>query len=222
MCGRIVRSSPLEAIRAEFDATPVASLDVRPRWNVCPSEEVVAVVAADGARRLRTFRWGLVLGFVADPATGPRPINLRAEGALARPAVRDALRHRRCLVVADGFYEWRRGGTAKVPYVVRLRGGGPFGLAGVWERWQGRDGRVLETCAIFTCPPNALVAGIHERMPVIVPRSGYDVWLDPAIEDPAAIVPLLAPYAADAMEAWPVSTLVNTPANDSPACVEPL
>jgi len=221
MCGRIVRSSPLDALRAEFDATPAEPLDLRPRWNVCPSEDVLAVAAIDGARRLRTFRWGLVLGFVADPAAGPRPINVRAESVLTRPAYRDALHRRRCLVVADGFYEWRRDGATKVPYFLRLRAQHPFGLAALWERWRGRDGRTLETCAILTCAPNALVAPIHERMPVILPRAAYARWLDPSVDDPRALVPLLGPLPADDLEAWPVSRLVNTASNDSPALVQP-
>jgi putative SOS response-associated peptidase YedK len=220
MCGRIVRSSPLDAIRAAFDATPTGPLDLRPRWNVCPGEEVLAVASVDGTRRLRTFRWGLVLGFVADPAKGPRPINVRAEGVLSRPAFREALRRRRCLVVADGFYEWQREGTTKVPYFLHLRSGRLFGLAALWERWRGRDGATLETCAILTCAPNALVAGIHGRMPVILSPAACTRWLDPTIEDPRALVPLLGPHAADEMEAWPVSGLVNTASNDLAACVE--
>jgi putative SOS response-associated peptidase YedK len=219
MCGRIVRSSPLDAIRAEFDAVSAAGLDARPRWNVCPGEDVLAVVGAGGDRRLRMLRWGLVPGFAVDPAKGPRPINVRAETVLERPAFREALRRRRCLVVADGFYEWRRDGATKTPWFIRLRSGRPFGLAGLWEEWRGRTGAVLETCAILTCRPNPLVAALHDRMPVVVPPAKYGPWLDARLDDPRVLVPLLGPYPADAMEAWPVSRLVNTPGNDSEACV---
>ena len=131
------------------------------------------------------------------------------------------MRRRRCLVVADGFYEWQRAGRTKQPYFIRLRGDRPFAFAGVWEAWEGADHSTLETCAILTTAANELVRPIHDRMPVILSAAGCAAWLDPAIEDPRQLMPLLAPYPSDEMEAQPVGDFVNSPAHDSPRCIEP-
>lgn len=225
MCGRIVRASPAEVLRAEFGAEPPA--DLEPRWNVCPGTDVLAVVRAeDGSRRMAWFRWGFVPAFATDPRSGHRAVNARAETVATRPAFRQAFRRRRCLVVADGFYEWSGSGTARTPFFVRLRSGRPMGLAGLWERWEPRmpDGEVaaacppLSTCAIVTCPANALVARLHDRMPVILAGEGRERWLDPATPDPAAV---LVPCPEDWLEAWPVSRRVNSPRNDGPELVAP-
>ncbi len=219
MCGRFVRSSPIETIVEEFEIEDGQAPEIHARYNVCPGEEILAVVREGGAARLRLLRWGLVPWFAKDPAAGPRSINARAEGVAERPAFRDAFRRRRCLVVADGFYEWRKVGSAKAPYLVRLRAGRPFGLAALWDRWAAPERALLETCTIVTCPANALVAPIHDRMPVIVPRAERRRWLDPTFADRAALSALLRPYPAEELEVYPVSRLVNSPRNDSPECV---
>lgn len=225
MCGRIVRSSPAEVLRAEFGVEPPA--DLRPSWNVCPGTEVLAVVRAeDGSPRMEWLRWGFVPEFAADPRSGDRAINARAETVATRPAFRRAFRRRRCLVVADGFYEWSGSGPARTPFFVRLRSGRPMGLAGLWERWEpgGSKGEAtattppLLTCAIVTCPANSLLAPLHDRMPVILAGDARECWLDPAAPDPASV---LVPCPADWLEAWPVSRRVNSPRSDGPDLVAP-
>ncbi len=179
-------------------------------------------------RELVWLRWGLIPAWAKDPAIGNRLINARAESAAEKPAFRAAMRRRRCLVVADGFYEWQPAGgpktetvpRAKQPYLIRLHGDRPFGFAGLWEAWEASDHATLETCTILTTAANDLVRSIHDRMPVILPASGYAAWLDPAIEDPRQLAPLLMPYPSDEMEAQPVGDFVNSPAHDSPRCVE--
>jgi putative SOS response-associated peptidase YedK len=220
VCGRFIRTSPRAAIRDAFGLDPPPDLDLAPRYNVCPGEEVVVLATRpDGERRIGRLRWGLVPAFAESPTSGPRAINARAETILARPAFRDAFRRRRCLVVTDGFYEWRREGTTKTPYLLYLRSRRPFAFAGIWERWRSPAGETLATCAIITCPPNPLVAPIHDRMPVILPPAAYARWLDPLADDARL---LLVPYPEDEMDAHPVSTLVNSPRNDSPECVRPV
>ena len=167
------------------------------------------------------LRWGLVPGWAKDPAIGSRLINARAETAAEKPAFRTALRRRRCLVAADGFYEWQQAGRTKQPYFIHLRDDRPFALAGLWEAWEGADHAWLETCTLLTTEPNDVVRPIHDRMPVILPPQAYSCWLDPAIEDPRQLAPLLVPYPSDQMEAYRVGRLVNSPSHDAPGCIEP-
>jgi putative SOS response-associated peptidase YedK len=149
-------------------------------------------------------------------------INAQAETAAVKPAFRVAFRKRRCLILADGFYEWKQENGYKQPYYIRLRDGRPFAFAGLWERWEGPEGAAIDSCTILTASPNELLRPLHHRMAVILPSSEYGRWLDPRIQDPETLQPLLHPYPADEMRAYPVSTLVNNPANDSPGCLEPL
>ncbi len=221
MCGRIVRTSPAEVLAAEFDVAPPADLELRPRWNLCPGDDLLIVVRKGEDRRLGTVRWGFLPWFAADPAAGPRSINARAESVATRPAFRDAFRRHRCLVVADGFYEWRREGRARQPYVVRLRSHRPMALAGLWERWRPPDGPALLTGLVVTCPAAGRLAAIHDRMPVILDRAAAARWLDPGLDDPQVLGGLLAPYADEALEIYAVSARVNSPRNDSPDLLEP-
>jgi len=222
MCGRYVRKSSLPVIRDEFALTETSDVELAPRYNVCPGESVVAVVGGPHGRTLANFRWGFVPAFARDLSTGPRAINARAETVADRPAFRDAFRRRRCLLVADGFFEWRREEGRKHPFLVRLRTGRPMGFAGIWERWVSREGSALATCAIVTCQANEVVAPIHDRMPVIVGPADRERWLDPALGDPELVRTVLVPYRAEEMEAYPVSRLVNSPRNDSPDCIRRL
>ena len=172
-------------------------------------------------RELVWLRWGLVPSWAKD-AEHRQPVDQRpGETAAEKPAFRAAMRRRRCLVVADGFYEWRRAGRSKQPYFIRLHDDRPFGFAGLWEAWEGPAIGVLETCTVLTTAANDLVRPMHDRMPVILAPEGYASWLDPAVEDPRQLTPLLVPYPSEAMEAYPVSPLVNKPAHDSPRCIEP-
>lgn len=218
MCGRIVRTSPAEALAAEVGAVVAEGVTLRPRWNLCPGEELVVVVQAGAQRRLGTVRWGFVPRFARSPDQGPRAINARAESVAARPAFRDAFRRRRCVVLADGFYEWKREGGGKRPFLVRLRARRPMAMAGLWERWRSADGPPLRTGLVVTCPSAGRLAEIHDRMPVILSPDAVRSWLDPACPDPAA---LLVPCPDELLDIQPVSSRVNSPRNDDPGLLDP-
>jgi putative SOS response-associated peptidase YedK len=221
MCGRYVNFTPVRELARLFGAEP-PGFEVSPRYNVAPSSPVVACRAApDGTRELVLLSWGLVPAWAKDPKTGYRMINARAETAAVKPAFRAALRRRRCLIAADGFYEWKPGARRKQPYLVRMKSGEPFALAGLWERWQGVEGQVIESCTILVTEANSLVQAIHDRMPVIVRPQDYALWLDASVQDPARIQSLLAPYAAEPMEAFPVGFGVNKPSNDGSGLIAP-
>jgi putative SOS response-associated peptidase YedK len=217
MCGRITRTSPREAIAAEFGVTRFAEVDLRARYNVAPSQIVEAIIQVDRDKRLGPMKWGFLSPTAKDPKLAP--INARAETLATSPMFRDAFGRHRCLVVADGFYEWKRDGRVKRPFFVRLRSGRSFGLAGIWSPRRKEEG--LATCAIATCPPNELMSRIHDRMPVILPPGARDRWLDPAAGE-AELRGLLVPLPAEDLEAYEVSSLVNSPRNDSPECVRPI
>jgi putative SOS response-associated peptidase YedK len=224
MCGRFTLRAPASTIAEAFQVFDLQSL--KPRFNVAPTQQVAAVrLSPEGGRReLAWLKWGLVPFWAKDPAIGNRMINARAESVAEKPAFRGALRHRRCLVLADGFYEWQRTGGRKQPYFIRLRDGRPFAFAGLWESWEGKTATgtvLLQSCTLLTTGPNKLMEPIHDRMPVILPPAEYDRWLDPAIQDPDQLVPLLRPYPADAMLAVPVSAHVNNPKNDDARCIAP-
>ncbi|MFH1574977.1 MAG: SOS response-associated peptidase [Acidobacteriota bacterium] len=192
------------------------------RYNIAPSLQVLAV-PNDGSRAARAFEWGLIPFWAKDPKIGSRMINARCETLAEKPSFREAYKHRRCLIPADGFYEWRKenSGGRKTPMYVRLRSGLAFAFAGLWEFWRAPDGTSRQTCAIITSQPNALMAGIHDRMPVILSVEAYDAWLDPAPRSPGGPDPILVPFPAERMEAHPVSDHVNNPRNDSPECIRP-
>jgi len=194
-----------------------------PRYNIAPSQDVPAVIqnGETGGREFRPFRWGLVPSWAKDPAIGNRMINARSETAATKPTFRKPLRERRCLILADGFYEWKREGPRKQPYHIRLQNGEPFAFAGLWDRWHPPDGEPLETCTILTTTANDLVQRLHDRMPVILPASAYGLWLDPTMRDVGPLQALLTPYPAAEMIAHPVSTRVNNPANETPECIAP-
>jgi len=197
--------------------------ELAPRFNIAPTQAVAAVRArADGRRELVALTWGLIPSWSKDRVIGGRMINARAETVAEKPAFRAALRARRCLVLADGFYEWQQLGTRKQPHHIRMRDGRPFAFAGLWERWTPPDGDPVESCTIITTVPNEVVAPIHDRMPVILAPADLDRWLDPSSRDPAAVAALLRPYPAGDMTAYPVSLRVNSPGADDPSCVVPL
>jgi putative SOS response-associated peptidase YedK len=219
MCGRLTRRSPPRVVAEAFDLPEVPELF--PRFNVAPGEPVAVVrqPAASKGRELVFLRWGLVPAWADDPAIGDRLANARSETAATKPSFRRAFRSRRCLVVADGFYEWQRTNGRKQPYFIGLRGDRPFGLAGLWERW-GKGGEPVESCTILTTEANELMRPIHERMPVIIPPDQYGLWLDPRCQDSEKLAKLLRPYPPTHMLAYRVSALVNNPRNDVPQCVE--
>jgi putative SOS response-associated peptidase YedK len=218
MCGRYLLTSPVDLLRQLFRFMERPNLG--PRYNIAPTQEVPIVrLSRDGDRReLIQVRWGLVPYWADDMKIGNRMINARAETIERAPAFREAFQRRRCLVPADGFYEWRKDGKQRQPLLIRRRDQAPFAFAGLWERWRQPDGQVLRSCTIATCPPNALLAEIHNRMPVILAAEDHDRWLDPAADDGKA---LLRPCPADWLEALEVSPRVNSPANDDPECLAP-
>lgn len=194
--------------------------DWPPRYNVAPTQNVTAIrQLAGGPRQLVFLHWGLVPSWADDPTIGNRMINARAETLATKPAFRKAFRQRRCLIPSDGFYEWQKQGREKQPYYITLADGGLFALAGLWEHWE-HNGLAIESCTIVTTAANSLVAPLHERMPVILPADAYALWLDPSVEDVDCLQPLLRPYPAEAMRTRAVSTLVNSPRNDSPDLLE--
>ena len=219
MCGRYTLASPTERLAEEF-GVDASSIELSPNYNVAPTQGVAAVLEEGGQRRLEVLRWGLIPPWADDPGIGSRMINARSETAPGKPSFRRAFRERRCLIPADGFYEWQRTNGAKQPYYIHMEDGRPFAFAGLWESWsKGGEGEV-RTCTILTTGANALVGEIHERMPVILAHDAYDVWLDPDSERDE-LTGLLAPYPEDEMEAYPVSRFVNSPSNNDPRCIEP-
>lgn len=220
MCGRYTLHVPTRALMDLFDL-PEAP-DLLPRYNVAPSQEVPVVRQRGEARELTLLRWGLIPFWSKDPKRGPTPINARSDSASEKPAFRTAFRRHRCLLPADGFYEWKKEGTKKQPVLFRMRDEGPFAFAGLWDRWEGPSGQIIQSCTLLTTEPNALVATVHDRMPVILPPEAYDLWLDPTVHEPSRVQPLLRPYPAEAMTATLVSPRVNSPREDSPDLITPV
>ncbi len=213
MCGRFVRHTKpsVYASMFEVDAVPAGS-----SYNVAPTQEVATVRLHDGHRECVLLRWGMIPFWSKDGKN--KQINARAETVVEKPAFRNSLKKRRCLVLADGYYEWRTEGKIKHPYYFHLRDDQPFAFAGLWDCWKGGDAP-LETCTIITTEANELSRPIHDRMPVILPHAACALWLDPEVEDPAVLQDLLKPYPADAMTCDPVSPLVNNVRNNSPECI---
>jgi putative SOS response-associated peptidase YedK len=223
MCGRFTLTVDPSELQSTFPWLNLSGAgQPPPRYNIAPTQSV-ATVANNGEHRLEMFRWGLIPSWAKDPSIGNRMINARAETLAEKPSFRTALRKRRCLILADGFYEWRKepGGKSKTPMYIQLKSGEPFAFAGLWEAWRSPDDDTLLSCAIVTTTPNTLMAKIHDRMPVILKPDAYERWLDPAEQPPDKLSGLLKPYAASQMKAYPVSRLVNSPANDTPECIVP-
>ena len=220
MCGRYTLTKPkdLGPYFPNVELPPKEAL--RPRFNIAPTQPVMAL-ANNRPERFDYFHWGLIPSWAKDPSIGNRMINARAETLAQKPAFRSALRRRRCLVPADGFYEWRKeaDGKTKTPMYIRLKSGEPFAFAGLWEVWHAPDGSVVPSCTLVTGEPNEVVRPVHDRMVVILPRDRYDQWLDPGEQRAAKLEELLKPYPAEEMEAYEVSRTVNNPKNDVPACV---
>lgn len=217
MCGRFTLAVSGEQLAAQFQLA--ASPDLTARYNIAPSQPVAIIRAEADRRWLALVRWGLIPAWAKDTTLGARMINARAETVAEKPAFRTALRQRRCLIPADGFYEWQAQADGKQPYYIRLAEGGAFALAGLWERWQTPDGDWLESCTILTTTANELVKPLHERMPVILAPEQYARWLDPELRDPALLRELLVPYPAGLLVAYPVSKAVNRVSNDGPELI---
>lgn len=224
MCGRYTLTVPdADTLVTTFslDSTPP---DLPPRYNISPTQPVATVVQdmQSEQRELVIMRWGLIPSWSKDPSIGSKMINARSETAAEKPSFRTAFSKRRCLVVADGFYEWQTQGSGpKQPMYISLHDHQPFGFAGLYEYWtEPESGEVVTTCTILTGTPNELIAPIHTRMAIILPREAYDLWLDPSVTDPDKVSHLLKPYPADQMIAYPVSRRVNTPSNDDAELIQ--
>jgi len=219
VCGRFTLHHSTEDIAERF-LVEQTTLELAPRYNIAPSQQVPAVVQQKG-RSLQQFKWGLVPSWAKDPAIGNRLINARGESVADKPAFRQALRRRRCLVPASGYYEWKRHGSGKVPHFIHRPDGALLALAGIWEEWQTPDGAPLRTVALITTEPNPFAATIHTRMPAILDRRAEAAWLDPSGTSARDVVPLLKPFAGD-LAAHPVSAAVNRVSEDGPSGIEPV
>ena len=219
MCGRYVIVSTPEAIRKLFGYPEQPNFP--PRYNVAPTQPIAIVRMADGGRHFALVRWGLIPAWVKDPRGFSLVINARGESVLDKPAFRNAMKRRRCLFPADGFYEWKRAGESKQPYFVRLKSAQPLAFAGLWESWIGPNGEEQETAAIVTTTASSSIAHIHDRMPVIVPPDAFDFWLDPNVDAQTAAA-VIQPARDALIEYYAVSSAVNRTANDSPNLTEPL
>lgn len=218
MCGRYTLSARKLALaeKALHSTFP----ELAPRYNIAPSQDVPIIrESRDGTYELVMAHWGLIPHWAKESKTGYSMINARAETVATKPAFRDAFRRRRCLIPADGFYEWRKEGTGKQPFHIRLKAGGDFAFAGLWERWQGED-QEIESCSIIVTEANDLMRPIHDRMPVILDPADYEVWLNPENRDTGVLAGLLRSYPAVEMEAVPVSRRVNSPRVDEASLLD--
>jgi putative SOS response-associated peptidase YedK len=222
MCGRFTLKESVDTLASLFDITPPP--DLHDRFNIAPTQGIAAIRQSSSGqgRELAQMRWGLIPAWAKDPASLPLLINARAETAATKPAFRAALRYRRCLVPASGFYEWQRLGREKRPFHIRMKDAAPFAMAGLWEHWVGPDGSEIDTCALLTIESNEIMRSVHDRMPVILSPDTYDLWLDPDVQDVEIIRPLLRSYPSEAMVAFPVTPHVNNARNDDPQCLLPL
>jgi putative SOS response-associated peptidase YedK len=229
MCGRFTLTQSGEAIAQFFNLAEVPKIE--PRYNIAPTQPVPAILANPDdpeERQFKYFYWGLIPSWAKDPSMGARLINARAETVAEKPAFRTAFKRRRCLIIADGFYEWQQLGKVKQPhyFYVSDRNGAapdhrrPFALAGLWEHWESTEGDVIESCTILTTESNDLLRPIHERMPVILSQQDYNRWLDPNLQNPEQLRPLLHPYPPETMGSYPVNPKVNSPKYDTPDCIQ--
>ena len=220
MCGRFTLTAPRADIARFLAAELPEGEEPAPRWNIAPTQDVLAAVQDGPARRLQDLHWGLVASWAKDRSMAGRMINARAETVAAKPAFRAAFRARRCLVPMSGFYEWKREGGLKLPFHFCRSGGGLLAAAGLWESWTDPDGLVLRSALLLTTEANDLMRPVHHRMPVLLDRAGREAWMDPAAT-PTGLQALLVPAAAGRLERWRVSRAVNRASFDQPSCVEP-
>lgn len=222
MCGRFTLTLDPDELQEAFPQF-IFPEEYRPRYNIAPSQPVLAI-PNDGSRKADFFKWGLIPSWAKDPTIGNRMINARSETLTEKPSFRTAFKKRRCIILADGFFEWQSqtDKKTKIPHYIHLKSRQGFGFAGLWEDWHASDGSGIKSCTIITTSPNDLLAPIHKRMPVILPQSAYETWLDPVERSQPDLVGLLGPYPGHEMAAYPISKLVNQPSNDVPQVLEPI
>jgi putative SOS response-associated peptidase YedK len=217
MCGRYSFAIEDELIHERFGVT-VRSAIYKARYNCAPTQDLAVITDLEPVR-LNFFRWGLIPFWAKDPSIGNKLINAKSETVHEKPAFKNSFRNRRCLVLSDGFYEWKKE-KAKIPFRIIMKDSGPFAMAGIWDKWVSGDGEIVHSFSILTTGPNELMASIHDRMPVILRPEDEKFWL--GMESPDALLPLLRPYPSELMTAYPVSSLVNSPKNDIPEIIKPL
>jgi putative SOS response-associated peptidase YedK len=221
MCGRFTLIQP-EAIAQTFGVEKVA--DLAAQYNIAPTQMVATVLqnSKTFSREFQQLRWGLIPSWAKNSSMGAKLINARAETVAEKPSFRSAFKRRRCLIVANGFYEWQHQEKKKQPFYIHLQDGQPFGFASLWEQWKSPSGEEIDSCTIVTTEANEFMRSLHDRMPVILNPQDYDLWLNPEVQDPEALQKLLRPYASSEMTAYPVSTLVNNPRHNSSECIKPI
>lgn len=219
MCGRFTLAMDLEELQDAFPGVDF-SLYLKPSYNIAPSQQVL-VIPDFNAQKALPFHWGLIPFWSKDKAIGYKMINARAETVHEKPSFKKPFRSQRCLIPADGFFEWKKTEGSKTPCYIRMKSGKPFAFAGLWEKWSPQGQDPIHSCTIITTSPNPLLADIHNRMPVILPPESHSTCLDTSIDDPKSLSELLLPYSEEEMAAYPVSTFVNSPKNNSPDCIKP-
>lgn len=216
MCGRYTLSQPGDILN-QLGVPPDEQVEIPPSYNIAPTQDVPIVRAdQDGGRHLAIVRWGLIPFWAKDEKIGNQMINARSESVAEKPAYKNAFKRRRCLLLADGFYEWQKQGKTKQPFHIYLEGHQPFTMAGLWERWDKGPEGPIESCTVLTTTPNSKTAEVHDRMPVILGPEARDLWLDVSIQDPELLTSVLLPYPAELMAMHPVSRAVNSPQNNGP------
>ncbi|MBG81240.1 MAG: hypothetical protein CMJ39_11115 [Phycisphaerae bacterium] len=220
MCGRYLMTSSPSLVQDCFDLRSEPSIIAT--YNAAPTQCLPVVREGVDGKSCGLLRWGLIPSWAKDSSIGNRMINARSETAAEKPSFREAIRSRRCLVVADGFYEWKREGDRKRAYCFRMGDGLPFGMAGLWDRWSSPEGKMVESFTILTTGPNPMVGEVHDRMPVIIDREQYSRWLALDLTEPGQIACLLGSYPAELMDSHEVSDHVNSPRNNDPRCIEPI
>jgi len=220
MCGRFVLRASSQNLQMSFELDEAPQTG--PRYNIAPTQPVLAVRTNPhgGLREATYLNWGLIPFWAKDPRIGSRMINARSETAAEKPSFRAAYKYRRCIVPADGFYEWKKERGGKQPYLIGLESGEVFGIAGLWEHWE-RDGSAVESCTLLTTDANEFMEPLHHRMPVILDRQDYDEWLDPGVQTAGLLLHLMRPFSGAPMRAVAVGKMVNNARNDEPGCVEP-
>lgn len=220
MCGRFTITITMEELMEMFDLEDlVGSSAFLPRYNIAPTQMIPAIIAHEGRRRLGELRWGLIPSWAKDEKVGFQTINAKAETIAEKPAFRNSFQRKRCIIPADGFYEWQKNGTVKTPYRIVLKDAPAFAMAGLYDTWTSADGTKVSSCTIITTTPNELMADIHNRMPVILHRQDITAWLDRSWQNTAELTKLLRPYEASAMRAYRVSPAVGNVRNDSPELI---
>lgn len=220
MCGRFTLHTPESRIREAFHLAQTAPLGLTPRYNIAPSQPVPIIRDTDVGREMVLAKWGLVPHWSKEPRTKYSTINARIETVAEKPVYRTPFKHRRCLIPADGFYEWRVVDDHKVPHYIRMRDGEVFALAGLWDRWDG-DGEHLESCSLIVMPANEIMKPLHERMPAIIAPAHYDLWLDARVTDKAELMGYLNSAPSSQLTFYPISPRVNSPKHDDDRCIQP-